>query len=342
MSEGKAMRDQFAECHDELVARGEKLEWRSLGSDARYVALLEKEVELARSVNEATFYELCFDDVGELTAEGNDVKYEVIEREMLCKAAELGSAKANLWLGHEYRAGKNMPRDFEKAYSCYLKGNDFDWVPIDPEDNGAVMENRNGEVDSDLLLAESDGDIDWWLFLLARHPNRSIKCGIADWYMKQGGDENREKALKLFEESANEGFEFAFFRLIEFYSKGEFKDLEKGRQWFEKAVARGFDEACFANDLGLESLQCRKLKVAADSGDSVAAAKLACAYLHGVYDGGDKEYVCCAKDLDKACHYGVLACMEEAGGQMLVNGLDDRKVEDQKFLSEVAQEAGLE
>ena len=342
MSEGKAMRDQFVVCHDELVARGEKLEWKALRADARYVALLEKEVELARSANDATFYELCFDDVGELTAEVHDVRYEAIEREMLCKAAELGSAKANLWLGHEYRAGKNLPRDFEKAYSCYLKGKDFDWAPIDPEDNSSVMEDRGGEVDSDFLLAESNGDIDWWLFLLAKHPNRSIKCGIADWCMKQGGDENREKALKLFEESAAEGFEFAFFRLIEFYSKGEFKDLEKGRYWFEKAVECGFDEATYANELGVESLQCRKLKEAADAGDCVAAAKLACACLHGIYDGGDEEYVCCAKDLDKARHYGVLACMGDDGGQMLVNILDDHIVEDQKFLSEVAQEAGLE
>ena len=80
MSEGKAMRDQFVVCHDELVARGEKLEWKALRADARYVALLEKEVELARSANDATFYELCFDDVGELTAEVHDARYEVIER----------------------------------------------------------------------------------------------------------------------------------------------------------------------------------------------------------------------------------------------------------------------
>ena len=242
MSEGKAMRDQFEVCHDELVARGEKLEWKALRADARYVALLEKEVELARSANDATFYELCFDDVGELTAEVHDVRYEAIEREMLCKAAELGSAKANFWLGHEYRAGKNLPRDFEKAYSCYLKGKDFDWAPIDPEDNSSVMEDRGGEVDSDFLMEASDGDIDWWLFLLAKHPNRSIKCGIADWYMRQGGNGNREMALKLFEESANEGFKFAYLKLIGFYSKGEFKDFEKGRIWFEKAVELGFDE----------------------------------------------------------------------------------------------------
>ena len=36
-----------------------------------------------------------------------------------------------------------------------------------------------------------------------------LKCGVADRYMKQGGEENREKALKLLEESANGGFEFA-------------------------------------------------------------------------------------------------------------------------------------
>ena len=63
------------------------------------------------------------------------------------------------------------------------------------------------------LLAESDDDIKWWLFLLEKHPNRSIKCGLADWYMKQGGDENRKRALKLLEESVKEGFGFARQRL---------------------------------------------------------------------------------------------------------------------------------
>ncbi len=121
--------------------------------------------------------------------------------------------------------------------------------------------------------------------------------------------------LKLLEESANEGFKFAYLKLIGFYSKGEFKDIEKGRFLFEKAVECGFDEATYANELGVESLQCRKLKVAADAGDCVAAAKLACAYLHGVYEGGGKEYVRCARDLDKARHYGVMACMGDDVGK---------------------------
>lgn len=152
MSKQETIREQFARCHEELVARGEKLEWRSLGADARYVALLEMEVALARAANEVALYEQCFDDVGELTADAQIGKYEAIEREMLCKAAELGSAKANFWVGHEYRLGKNLPRDFEKAYSCYLKGEEFDWAPIDPEDNRSVMEDFDGEVDSDFLL----------------------------------------------------------------------------------------------------------------------------------------------------------------------------------------------
>ena len=45
--------------------------------------------------------------------------------------------------------------------------------------------------------------------MLEKHPSRALKCGLADWYMKQGGDENRKRALKLLEESAKEGFGWA-------------------------------------------------------------------------------------------------------------------------------------
>ena len=44
--------------------------------------------------------------------------------------------------------------------------------------------------------------------------------------------------LRLLEESANEGFKFAYLKLIGFYSKGEFKDIEKGRFWFESEVTQ--------------------------------------------------------------------------------------------------------
>ena len=108
----------------------------------------------------------------------------------------------------------------------------------------SIMEDYDGEVTSEFLLLH--GTIDWWQFLLTNHPNRALKCGMADWYMKKVGDANREKALKLFEESANEGFEFAFFKLIEFYSKGELKDIDTAVYWLDQARKRGFDESRFS------------------------------------------------------------------------------------------------
>ena len=82
-------------------------------------------------------------------------------------------------------------------------------MPIDPEENADFEMGGEVEVTSEGLLAETCGDIGWWLFVLEKHPSRALKCGLADWYMKQGGDENRKRALKLLEESAKEGFGFA-------------------------------------------------------------------------------------------------------------------------------------
>ena len=85
----------------------------------------------------------------------------------------------------------------------------MDCVPIDPEENADYESGGEVEVSSEGLLADSYGDIGWWLLVLEKHPSRALKCGLADWYMKQGGDENRKRVLKLLEESAKEGFEFA-------------------------------------------------------------------------------------------------------------------------------------
>ena len=82
-------------------------------------------------------------------------------------------------------------------------------VPIDLEENADYERGGEVEVTSEGLLLESYGDIWWWLFVLEKHPSRALKCGLADWYMKQGGDKNRKMELKLLEESAKEGFVFA-------------------------------------------------------------------------------------------------------------------------------------
>ena len=86
-------------------------------------------------------------------------------------------------------------------------------VPIEPEENADFERGGEVEVASEGLLSESYGDIGWWLFVLEKHPSRALKCGLADWYMKQGGDENRKRALKLLEEPAKEGFVFARHKL---------------------------------------------------------------------------------------------------------------------------------
>ena len=95
--------------------------------------------------------------------------------ELAKEAAELGSLEANFGLGHEYLSGENLPRNYEKAYSCFIKGKDADWVPIDLEENADYERGGEVEVTSEGLLAESYGDIGWWLFVLGKHPSRQTK-----------------------------------------------------------------------------------------------------------------------------------------------------------------------
>ena len=54
-----------------------------------------------------------------------------------------------------------LPRDYAKAHSCFIKGKDVDWVPIDPEENADFERGGEVEVTSEGLLAESYGDIGW-------------------------------------------------------------------------------------------------------------------------------------------------------------------------------------
>ena len=180
--------------YDELA---EKLAMGRIDIDEEAIPFMLEEARQRRDGNVIAHVASWFED-------RNDIPRYT---ELALEAAELGSAEANFWLGHEYRPGQNLPRDYEKAYECFIKGKDIDWVPIDPEENAEFETEGEVEVTSEGLLRH--GDIGWWLFVLEKHPSRALKCGLADWYMKQGGDENRKRALKLLEESAKEGFGFA-------------------------------------------------------------------------------------------------------------------------------------
>ena len=183
--------------YDELV---EKLAMGRIDVDEAAIPLVLEEARKRRDGNVIAYLASWYEDVKD-----DKARYMELAKE----AAELGSPEANFWLGHEYLSGENLPRDYAKAYSCFIKGKDVDWVPIDPEENADFERGGEVEVTSEGLLLESYGDIGWWLFVQEKHPSRALKCGLADWYMKQGGDENRKMALKLLEESAKEGFGLA-------------------------------------------------------------------------------------------------------------------------------------
>ena len=183
--------------YDELA---EKLAMGWIDMDEAAIPFVLEEARKRRDGNVIAHVASWYEDV-------KDDKARYLE--LAKEAAELGSPEANFWLGHEYLSGENLPRDYAKAYSCFITGKDVDWVPIDPEENADYERGEEVEVTSEGLLAESCGDIGWWLFVLEKHPSRALKCGLADWYTKQGGDENRKRALKLLEESAKEGFGLA-------------------------------------------------------------------------------------------------------------------------------------
>ena len=171
----------------------EKLAMGRIDVDAAEIPLVLDEARKRRDGNVIAHVASWYEDV-------KDDKARYLE--LAKETAELGSPEANFWLGHEYLSGEMLPRNYEKAYSCFIKGKDVDWVPIDPEENADYERGGEVEVTSEGLLTESYGDIRWWLFVLEKHLSRALKCGLADWYMKQGGDENRKRALKLLEESA--------------------------------------------------------------------------------------------------------------------------------------------
>ena len=176
--------------YDEVA---EKLAMGRVDIDEESIPLVQEEARRRKDADVIAHVASWFDDVKD-----NKRRY----MELAMEAAELGSPEANFWLGYEYRSGENLPRDYEKAYECFLKGQDVDWVPIDPAENTEFEIEGEVEVTSESLLLY--GDIGWWIFVLEKHPSRALKCGLADWYMKQGGDENREKALKLLGKSGNE------------------------------------------------------------------------------------------------------------------------------------------
>ena len=128
-------RARFERCHDKLTDRAVELGWNSLESDDQFIALINEEVELARIVNDAAMYRLCYEDLGEVAYSPNGVKYKLLKKEMLSKAAELGDMEASRRLvDYVFTDG-----DFNEAVRCAIEHlkrggevNDFEYAELEP------------------------------------------------------------------------------------------------------------------------------------------------------------------------------------------------------------------
>ena len=142
----------FEKQHDALMERcGEELHWNSIHKDSQAVAILEEEVRLARASNDKDVCMQCADDISDFSECSRGNEFKALEIEMLLKAAELGSPDANYRLGNRYRWGKDLPRDYEKAYVCYRKGEVHICFRIlftlKKEHNNAICSNMDGPRD---------------------------------------------------------------------------------------------------------------------------------------------------------------------------------------------------
>ena len=62
MSKNMTERARFERCHAKLIDRVKEVGEDSLDTDAQYITLINEEVELARIVNDAAMYMLCYED----------------------------------------------------------------------------------------------------------------------------------------------------------------------------------------------------------------------------------------------------------------------------------------
>lgn len=352
MSEKNAERILFERCHDKLTNRAVELGWNSLESDAQYIALIDEEIELAKIVNEAATYMLCYDDLGDIAYSPDGTKYRKIEKEMLRKAAELGDMEASCQLvDYVFTDG-----DYDEAARCamdHLKRggevDDFDDAELEPrhdcliEDNVTVpwlkeVMKVHPTAQCRYVLARCYWDIEnvinsWLLFSDKTHPS--------------GNDENRDKALPLYERAADDGYFWAqyFYGLYLLLVGGE--GTKKGVSYLEQALldipeVPEPNEDRFENDetrewlreniekslfkcTGRISTHIIELEKNSNRGDLMACIELAIAYMKG------EE---CPRNCDKALNYAVQLLFEDHEFEVLLNRMDDLPKADRDWLEQ--------
>ena len=350
MNENMTERVRFEQCHDKLIDRVKEVGEDSLDTDAQFIALINEEVELARIVNDAAMYMLCYEDLGELAYSPNGVQYKLMEKEMLSKAAELGDMEASRRLvDYVFTDG-----DFNEAARCAIEHlkrggevDDFEWAELEPrhdcsiEDNEtlpwlkAVMEVRPSD-QCRYVLARCYWDIEDLI---------NSKLLFFDKVIPSENDENHDKALSLYQQAAEDGYFWAqyYYGLYLLFVGGEV--MEKGVAYLEKALTHipevpEPDEDSVENDetrewlreniekslfkcTGRTSTHIIELEKNAQQHDLMACVELTIAYLEG------NE---CPRDRDKAFNYASRILFEDHEFGTLLNRMDDLPLADKEWL----------
>ena len=358
MNENMTERVRFEQCHDKLIDRVKEVGEDSLETDAQFIALINEEVELARVINDAAMYMLCYEDLGELAYSPNGVQYKLMEKEMLSKAAELGDMEASRRLvDYVFTDG-----DFNEAARCAIEHlkrggevDDFEYAEFEPlhdhsiEDKETltwlqtVMEVRPSD-QCRYVLARCNWDIEDLI---------NSKLLFFDKITPSENDENHDKALSLYQQVADDGYFWAqyYYGLYLLFVGGD--AIEKGVAYLESALTHipevpEPDEDHVENDetrewlreniekslfkcTGRISTHIIELEKNAQQHDLMACVELAIAYLEG------NE---CPRDRDKAFDYASRLLFEDHEFDQLLIRMDDLPPTDRQWLEgELSKEA---
>ncbi len=358
MSENITERVLFKQCHDKLTDRAVELGWNSLESDAQYIALINEEVELARIANDAKLYMLCHEDLGNIAYCPGGTKYRNIEKEMLCKAAELGDMQASKRLVDFVF----NDRDYDEAAHCaveHLKRggevDDFEWAELEPRHDCSIEDNETLPWLQAVLEVRPSGQCRYVLARCYWDMEELINSKLLsfDEVIPSENDENHDKALSLYQQAADDGYFWAqyYYGLYLLFVGGE--AIEKGVAYLESALTHipevpEPDEDHVENDetrewlreniekslfkcTGRISTHIIELEKNAQQHDLMACVELAIAYLEG------NE---CPRDRDKAFDYASRLLFEDHEFDQLLIRMDDLPPTDKQWLEgKLAEEA---
>ena len=229
-------------------------------------------------------------------------------------ASDFGDKNSSQQLGWDYldlhdwkKAFQYFTRAINQGVSNHDLASDYGCHPLVPGDgtNPRMIEN---DIGGTYDLCPERFPLDWWLFVLDRHPTPILEYLIGLWfwggiestneYWGENNSPNKAKAMELFERSAAGGCSDAMLKLIDIFARGEFKNHGKAVKWFRKLETAEEGENSFqesvntwARELGVTTRQVQALEEKARNGDPEACVDAAIAYLHG--EGAPK-------DVDKA------------------------------------------